>query len=294
MSTTPIHAIGPQLDHAFQQRLADREPTRFRHGLVGHPLLTLDAIAQLSSELPPQSVSAEVGDKPLAAGDAAGVAVRVDDVAAQIRDIAANSSWFTLLHIQQVDRYQRLVDDILDGLAASSGLPRESLRRRMGFLFASSPGAVTAAHFDIEHSFCMQLEGQRTLGFGRFADEEQREAHVRSYWRGDFGRFDTLPEVTAEYEIGPGDGCYIPPYTPHWISNHDKTSLSMTVTFFNDDNERESLVQAFNTKVQRLGIDAPPYGRSPGRDRAKVAFMKGYGAAKRRLGLSGSASVGSH
>jgi hypothetical protein len=294
MSTTPVHAIGPQVDHHFQERLASRRPTRFRHGLVGNPLLTLDAIADLSGELPPASVSAEVGEKPLAAGDAAGVAVTVDDVAAQIRDIAVNSSWFTLLHIQQVDRYRRLVDDIVDGLAATSGLPPESLRRRMGFLFASSPQAVTAAHFDIEHSFCMQLEGNRLLGFGRFADEAERDAHVRSYWRGDFGRFDTLPEVTAEYEIGPGDGCYIPPYTPHWITNYDKTSLSMTVTFFNDDNEHESLVQAFNTKVQRLGIDPPPYGRSPARDRAKIAFMKGYGGAKRRLGLSGSASVGSH
>ncbi|MCD4534491.1 hypothetical protein LRP67_10390 [Nocardioides sp. cx-169] len=294
MSTTPIHALGPQVGRDFEQRLAAREPTRFRHGLVGNRLLTLDAIAQLSAELPPASVSAEVGDKPLAAGAAAGVAVTVDDVAAQIRDIATNSSWFTLLHIQQVDRYRRLVDDIIDGLAATSGLPTASLRRRMGFLFASSPQAVTAAHFDIEHSFCMQLEGTRLLGFGRFADEEQRESHVRSYWRGDFGRFSTLPEVTAEYEIGPGDGCYIPPYTPHWITNYDDTSLSMTVTFFNDDNERESLVQAFNTKVQRLGIDPRPYGRSPVRDGAKVAFMKGYGGAKRRLGLSGAAAGGSH
>jgi hypothetical protein len=294
MSTAASHTIGPQVDHTFQQQLASRTPTRFRHGLVGHPLLTLDAIADLGAELPPASVSVEIGDKPLAAGSAAGVAVQVDDVAAAIRDIAVNSSWFTLLHIQQADRYRLLVDEIIDGLAASSGLPPSSLRRRMGFLFASSPQAVTAAHFDIEQSFCLQLEGHRRLGFGKFADEEQREAHIKSYWNGDFGRFDTLPEVTAEYEIGPGDGCYIPPYTPHWIKNHDQTSLSLTVTFFNDDNEHESLVQAFNTKVQKVGINPQPYGRAPRRDRAKVGFMKTYGGAKRRLGLGSSQPAGSH
>lgn len=294
MSTAASPTVGPQVDHTFQQRLASRTPTRVRHGLVGHPLLTLDAIADLGAELPAASVSAEIGDKPLAAGSAAGVAVDVQDVAAQIRDIAVNSSWFTLLHIQQADRYRLLVDEILDGLAGSSGLPASNLRRRMGFLFASSPQAVTAAHFDIEHSFCLQLEGTRLLGFGKFADEAQREAHIRSYWNGDFGRFGTLPEVTAEYEIGPGDGCYIPPYTPHWIKNYDKTSLSLTVTFFNDDNEHESLVQAFNTKVNRLGINPPPYGRAPRRDRAKVGFMKAYGGAKRRLGLGASQLPGSH
>jgi hypothetical protein len=288
------HTIGPQVDHTFQQQLASRTPTPFRHGLVGHPLLTLDSIADLGAELPAESVSAEVGDKPLAAGAAAGVAVQVDDIGAQIRDIAVNSKWFTLLHIQQADRYRLLVDEILDGLAAVSGLPASSLRRRMGFLFASSPGAVTAAHFDIEHSFCMQLEGTRLLGFGKFADAEQREAHVKSYWNGDFGRFDTLPEVTAEHEIGPGDGCYIPPYTPHWIQNYDKTSLSLTVTFFNDDNEHESLVQAFNTKVQKVGVNPSAYGQAPRRDRAKVRFMKTYGGAKRRLGLGSSQPAGSH
>jgi hypothetical protein len=294
MSTTPRQTVGPQVDRTFQQRLASRTPTRFRHGLVGHPLLTLDAIAQLGSELPAQSISAEVGVKPLAAGSAAGVAVPVGDIAEQIRQIAANSSWFTLLHIHQVDRYQRLVDEILDGLAATTGLPESSLRRRMGFLFASSPKAITAAHFDIEHSFCMQLEGTRMLGFGKFADDEQRARHVEGYWAGDFGRFDTLPEITAEYEIGPGDGCYIPPYTPHWITNYDNTSLSLTVTFFNDDNEHESLVQAFNTRIRKFGINPPAYGVAPRRDRAKVGFMKVYGGAKRRLGLQSGEPVGSH
>ena len=294
MSTTSHETIGPQVDRTFQQQLASRTPTRFRHNLAGHPLLTLDSIADLGAELPAKSVSVEIGDKPLAAGSAEGVAVQIDDVGTAIRDIAVNSSWFTLLHIQQADRYRLLVDEIIDGLAATSGLPAASLRRRMGFLFASSPQAVTAAHFDIEHSFCMQLQGTRLLGFGKFADEEERARHVNGYWNGDFGRFDTLPEVTAEYEIGPGDGCYIPPYTPHWIKNYDKTSLSMTVTFFNDDNEHESLVQAFNAKVEKLGVSPKPYGRSAGRDRAKVGFMKTYGGAKRRLGLGGTGGAGSH
>ena len=90
--------------------------------------------------------------------------------------------------------------------------------------------------------------------------------------------------MTAEYEIGPGDGCYIPPYTPHWITNYDQTSLSMTVTFFNDDNEGESMVQAFNAKVGKLGLNPRQFGQDPRRDWAKVRFMRAYAGAKRRLG----------
>ena len=52
-----------------------------------------------------------------------------------------------------------------------------------------------------------------------------------------------------------GQGAYIPPYTPHWLANGDSTSLSLTVTFFNRDNADESMVQAFNEKVSRLGIE---------------------------------------
>lgn len=292
MSTTPRATVGPQVDHGFAEKVATRTPTPFRHGLVGHPLLSLDAIADLAGELPPASVSAERGEKPLAAGDAAGVAVQVDDVATHIREIATNSSWFTLLQVQQVERYRLLVDEIVDGLADVSGMRRRDLRRRMGFLFASSPGAITAAHFDIEHSFCMQLAGNRTLGFGKFASDEEREQHVEDYWNGSFGRFATLPETIAEYEIGPGDGCYIPPYTPHWITNYDKTSLSMTVTFFNDDNEGESMVQAFNTKVRKVGLHPRQYGQAPTRDRAKFRFMKTYAGTKRLLGRPDS--TGSH
>jgi hypothetical protein len=201
-------------------------------------------------------------------------------------------SWFTLLNIEQSGPYGDLVDQLLEGMAADAGLDPATMKRRMGFVFASSPGSVTSAHFDIEHSFLLQLDGHRTLGFGKFADREQREREVHRYWNGSFGRLDTLPEQTAELELAPGRGAYIPPYTPHWLTNGNSTSLSLTITFFNRDNADESMVQAFNEKVGRWGLVPKVYGDAPGRDRAKVAFMRVYGAAKRRI--SGPETSASH
>lgn len=273
-------ALWPSIDPSFARDVETRTPVRFSHGLAGHPLLTLDEIARLAEELPPESLSAEPAEKPIAAGDAADVAASTADIGRQIREVAQIRSWFTLLHVHQVARYRALVDQVLDDLAEASGMDPADLTRRMGFLFASSPHGVTAAHFDIEHSFCMQLQGTRTLGFGKFADEEQKAREVERYWNGSFGRFHEQPETVAEHVISPGTGCYIPPYTPHWIVNGDETSLSMTVTFFNRDNEAESLVQAFNTKVAKAGITPKPYGASPARDKAKVGAMKAWAAVR--------------
>ncbi|WP_028642313.1 JmjC domain-containing protein [Nocardioides sp. URHA0020] len=278
------HTPWPAVDRSFQSALAQRQQVPFTHGLAGDPRFSLDEIARLGDELGADSVSAERASKPLVSADAgAGTTLEVVRVSDQIRALAANDSWFTLLNIEQSEPYRALVDQLLEGMAADAGIDPATMKRRMGFVFASSPGSVTAAHFDIEHSFLLQLEGRRTLGFGRFADREQREREVHRYWNGSFGRLDTLPEQVDEIELGPGRGAYIPPYTPHWLTNGDDTSLSLTITFFNRDNADESMVQAFNEKVRRVGMDPRVYGDAPGRDRAKVAFMRAYGAVKRRV-----------
>lgn len=287
MTTTPYVPV----DASFAERLAARRPTPLQHGLVGDRRLTLDAIAGLGDELGPDGISAEKATKPLVSHDAgAGSARSVVSVGDQIRDLAANDSWFTLLNIERSPAYRVLVDEVIDGIAAGAGIDPRSLKRRMGFVFASSPGSVTAAHFDIEQSFLLQLEGHRRLSFGRFADRDEREREVHRYWNGSFGRLDTMPETTEELEIGPGQGAYIPPYTPHWLANGDSTSLSLTVTFFNRDNADESMVQAFNEKVRRVGLRPRAYGEAPVRDGAKVAFMRAYGGVKRRFRPEVSAS----
>ena len=80
----------------------------------------------------------------------------------------------TLLNVEQMPRYRQLIDDEVDDLAAASASSRRAWRRRMGFVFVSSPGSVTPAHFDIEHSLCIQLRGERTLSFGDFPDDSDR------------------------------------------------------------------------------------------------------------------------
>jgi D-lyxose ketol-isomerase len=153
----------------------------------------------------------------------------------------------------------------------------------MGFVFVSSPGSVTPAHFDIEHSLCIQLRGERTLTFGEFADAQQRETEVHRYWTGSFGRMEALPKTGLDVPLAPGKAAYIPPWTPHWLNNGDAPSLSLTITFFNRDNEDESVVQAFNEKLRKLRVEPRAYGERPAVDRAKSAIMRANSAVKSRI-----------
>ncbi|GAB2459253.1 hypothetical protein GCM10027062_43870 [Nocardioides hungaricus] len=286
-----MSSTAPRVDASFVDRLRTRRPTAYEHGLAGDPRLGLDAIARLAEELGADSISAERAAKPMVSDDAGARAViAVESIADQVRSLAANDSWFTLLNIEQSPAYAALVDEILDGLAARGGIDPRTMRRRMGFVFASSPGSVTSAHFDIEHSFLLQLEGRRTLGFGRFRDAADREREVQRYWSGSLGRLDTMPAQVDEVELGPGAGAYIPPYTPHWLVNGDATSLSLTVTFFDRSNADESMVQAFNQRLRRAGLSPRTYGEAPVRDAAKAGFMRIYGGVKRRFRPETSAS----
>lgn len=279
MTSAPWPDPGP----GFVEQLASRTPATFAHRLQEHPMLGLEQIAQLAEKLRAESISAELAAKPLVSGVTEPGEIPVTGIGDQIRSLDGNDSWFTLLNIEQDADYRGLVDEIIDGMAASATLDPRQLTRRMGFVFASSPRSVTSAHFDIEHSLLLQLQGHRTLSYGAFRTRESREEEVRRYWNGSFGRVARLPEHQFDVQLAPGVGAYIPPYHPHWIENSDATSLSLTVTFFNRDNADESMAQAFNERVRKMGLHPRAYGESPARDRVKTTAMRAYGAVKRRV-----------
>ena len=268
---------------AFWAHVKDRTPLVFRHTLNEHPALDREAIAQLAESLGEESVTCEAAIKPLVYADGAPEPGRAQRAAEVVRTLDENESWMTLLNIEQHPRYRALIDDQLDNAARRYGIDPSALRRRMGFIFASSPHSVTGAHFDIEHSLQLQLRGNRTMNFGEWPDQATRDREVSRYWNGSYGKLTSMPTPLSEIAIGPGVGVYIPPYTPHWLVNGDATSLSLTITFFTRDNESESLVQAFNERLRKLGLHPRREGESAIRDGAKTEFMRAYSAARQRL-----------
>lgn len=283
MTTEPRRSHAPGIDSGPELRdhLISRQPLTFRHSLAEHPLLGLEAVARLAGGLRPDQVVCEDAQRPLVFADGAPEPGRSDRGADLVRTLRDNSSWLTLLNIEEDPRYRELIDDELDALAGRCDLPAAHLKRRMGFVFASSPHSVTGAHFDIEHSLMLQLRGHRTLTFGQFADGETREREIRRYWNGSYGKLQNLPPESFGVDVRAGVGVYIPPFRPHWLHNSDETSLSLTITFFTRENEREVMAQVFNERARKLHLTPRPVGVSPRRDQAKAALTQLYARLRR-------------
>lgn len=278
----------------FHQAFVERRPVEFRHTLEDHSLLTTPAIADLADQLAKDSVVCESAVKPLLmpkGGPPRGAEPRPGDL---IRDLDRSGSWLTLLNIEQNPDYKELVDTCLDEVQPYVEVCRSDMRRRVGFIFVSSPNSITPAHFDIEHSLIMQIRGTKTLTFGRFPDAAARDHEVKRYWGGSHGRIESLPPQSESYELRPGMGVYIPPIAPHWVRNGNGPSISVTLTFFTRDTDEDTLIHAFNLRLRRLHLSPRDPGQSPLVDRAKVTAMRIYGLRRRLWRSRRAGGYGSH
>jgi hypothetical protein len=202
------------------------------------------------------------------------------------------NAWLTLLNVEDDPGMAEIMNTHLDqlesGMIAKQGNKRGKMRRRVAFVFVSSPNSVTPVHFDIEHSLLMQVSGSKTVSIGCFESDTVRRHEFDRYWDGSHGRIETLPPEVATYTSTPGRAVYIPPGTPHWVHNGPDISLSVTLTYFTAATVRENRIEDFNSHLRRWHVKPREPGRSTTVDTAKVCAL-GLWAIGRRLR---SASIG--
>src|SRR5258708_6805093 len=273
-------------DEAFPERSVE-----FSHDLHLDDRLTLASVADRADRLPRRSVIADTAAQPLLVpqgGPPRGALERPGDV---IRDLHNANAWLTLLNVEDDPGMAGLMNTQLDslesGITAKQG-KRVKMRKRVAFVFVSSPNSVTPVHFDIEHSVLTQGSGSKTVSIGRFDSDAARRREFDRYWDGSHGRIETLPPEEAAYTMTPGRAVYIPPGTPHWVHNGPDISLSVTLTYFTAATVRENRIEDFNSHLRRWHVKPREPGRSTAVDTAKLCAM-GVWAIGRRLR---SASVG--
>ena len=245
----------------------------FIHDLNLDDRLTLASVADLADRLPRRSVIADTAAQPLLVpqgGPPRGALERPGDV---IRDLHNANAWLTLLNVEQDPRMAELMNTHLDQLEAGMVAKQGKMRKRVGFVFVSSPNSVTPVHFDIEHSLLMQVSGCKTVSIGRFESDAVRRHEIDRYWDGSHGRIETLPPEVAAYTLTPGRGVYIPPGTPHWVHNGPDISLSVTLTYFTAATVRENRIEDFNSHLRRRHMKPREPGHSTIIDTAKVCAI---------------------
>jgi len=256
----------------------------FSHDLHLDDRLTLASVADLADRLPRRSVIADTAAQPLLVpqgGPPRGALERPGDV---IRDLDNANAWLTLLNVEDDPGMAELMNTQLDqlesGLSAKRG-KRVKMRKRVAFIFVSSPNSVTPVHFDIEHSLLMQVSGCKTVSVGRWESDTVRRHELDRYWDGSHGRIETLQPEEVPYTMTPGRAVYIPPGTPHWVHNGPDISLSVTLTYFTAATVRENRVEDFNSHLRRRHLQPREPGHSATVDTAKACAMAAWAIGRR-------------
>jgi hypothetical protein len=263
-------------DSANRLAFADNYPEiphKLAHALGDHPLLTVEALAQLGEKLPPASVEYNKGDLPVGI-DPSQVPANGLSIGDTIRRVETSGSWAVLKNIEQRPEYQALLIGLLAELKPQIEAKTGQMLRPQGYIFVSSPDAVTPYHFDPEHNILLQLRGQKVMtqfpaGHARYAPDQTHEGyhtggHRNLVWR------DDLAEGGTEWPLSPGEALFVPVMAPHHVKNGPAVSISLSITWRSDWSFAEADARAFNGVLRRVGIQPKAPGRFPAQNKAKA------------------------
>lgn len=282
-ATATLEVFDKSARKTFSQHYPEG-PHTLRHNLGMHPLLELDALAQMAEQLPSTSIEYNRGDLPIGVdGKPGSNGLSIGDT---IRTIAQGNSWAVLKNIEQTDAYKTLLSDLLDEIRDEIEAKTGKLLTPQGFIFISSPNAVTPYHFDPEHNILLQLRGSKVMtqfpaGDPRFAADQVHESYHTGGPR-ELQWDDSFMEGAREFPIGPGEAVFVPVMAPHFVRNGPESSISLSITWRSEWSYSESEARAFNAVLRKMGLSPSATSRWPHTNRAKSLGYK----ALRKLGLT--------
>ncbi|MDZ4307057.1 transcriptional regulator [Allopontixanthobacter sp.] len=251
-------------------------PHVLSHNLAHDSLLTLEALAALAGELPPNSIEYNRGDLPIGINGKPGSnGLTIEET---IRHIASSNSWAVLKNIEQVPAYDALLRSLLGELRAEIEARTGAMLRLQGFVFISSPNAVTPYHFDPEHNLLLQLTGSKVMtqfpaGDAFYAPDQVHESYHAGgarelTWR------EEMAQGGTDFTLRPGEAVYVPVMAPHFVRNGPSSSISLSITWRSDWSFAEADARGLNRRLRRLGLAPSPPGRWPSSNFGKAAAFR--------------------
>jgi hypothetical protein len=258
------------------------------HRLSDHPLLQIDALVELGKRQQQRKLVRTHSDDATAGtsfAEAPKLHPNPRSAAETLANIAHAKAWMSLLNIQADPQYRDFLDEVLDEVRPIVEVKDPGMCYRAGWIFVSSPNAVTPFHIDHEHNFIMQIRGQKRLHtwepmdrtvVSERAQELFHSEHSREQvlWRDEF-----LPRARV-FELEAGMGGYMPSTTPHMVQNGKDVSITISLTYYTDSTRRRELLYRTNARLRRMGLAPHPIGESPARDAVKHALVSGYSVAR--------------
>lgn len=267
------------------------------HRLRTHPLLQLEALVELGRRLEARRLVRTHSDQAQAGSsfaDAPRLHPNRRSAGETLAGIARAKAWMSLLNVQTDPLYRPLVDEVLDAVRPWVEPHDPGMCFRAGWIFVSSPGAVTPFHIDHEHNVILQIAGRKRLytwdPFDRaVVSERAQELFHDQHSRALIAWDESFRARARVFELEPGMGGYMPSTSPHMVENGDAPSITVSFTYYTDATRRRELLYRGNARLRRLGMTPHPVGQSPSRDRVKGAVLQGLFHAqsgiRRWLGL---------
>lgn len=266
----------------------DRKPFHVAHGLGSHKLFALPRLMELARSLPEAFVEYNGGNLPVGV-TAAQTPRNGLSPEETVRRIAENGSWMVLKRVEQSPEYGELLDACLDDVAAQAGRTLPRMLKREGFIFLSSPNAVTPFHLDPEHNFLLQVRGTKTVNMwdrdDRFVlPDKELETFYSAFVHRNLPWRDVFQTTAWQVGLKPGQGLHFPVAVPHWVKNGPEVSISFSITFRSQSSESRELIYRANARLRKLGLSPKPPGQSLLLDQTKRTAFAALAELKRRLG----------
>ena len=261
-------------------------PHILAHSLTSHPLLEIEALAQLAENLPPASIEYNRGDLPIGVDGKPGSNGLT--IAETIRRVAEAESWAVLKNIEQVPAYEALLMGLLGEIRPEIEAVTGAMLKPQGFIFVSSPNSMTPYHFDPEHNILLQIRGTKVMtqfpaGDTRFVPDEAHETYHTGGPR-ELRWDDAMLPHGTQFALSPGEALFVPVMAPHFVRNGPAPSVSLSITWRSEWSYRESDARTFNAILRERGLRPRAPGRFPHHNYAKAYAFR----LMRKLGLTGS------
>lgn len=274
--------------------LATFSPTRIMpvtHRLSEHPLLQLPSLVALAERLARKNAVRYHNDKVQMGTDftTAPETHKVERPAAEVvADIENAKSWLALHNIQQDPEYCVLLDEVLDDLRPRLQSKDPGMCYRAGWIFVTSPNAVTPYHMDHENNFILQIRGKKQLYVWDPLDRDIITERCLELFHSKGSRElvtyrDDLKAKAKVFDLEPGMGGYMPRTAPHSVQNGDNVSITVSFTYYTDETRRTKLLHQANAALRKRGVTPTPVGQSVVVDAAKSRVFGGLVWGRNRV-----------
>jgi hypothetical protein len=248
------------------------QPVPLTHRLGDHRLFSVEALTSLARRMDPVDILSNKADLSIEV-DPEGVHEVTPDAESVIASIGEQCSWMVFRHVQNDPEYGALLNAIVEELTPIVGPRTGEMLAMKGFIFISSPGAVTPFHFDPEYNILMQLSGEKVMTVfpaydDRLITEDAHErvhthGHVNVPWR------EEMAEQARAVALAPGDALFVPFKAPHWVKNGSQVSISLSITWQSEWSYAEADARMMNVTLRRWGGRPRPLKPYPARNLVK-------------------------